>query len=156
MNFLSFPRIGLKHLKFLSLFLLTPLFLSLTLFSQTATAQQSQLSLVDIITVLRSKKVTPAEKNQLLTEGVKQRGVTFALNTDLEKELRIAGADETLIAVIRVIASGDDIRIYRRRFHAARFLRDFDADRCADAGCAGFKHFSRVFDSLHAARSFNA
>lgn len=101
MNFLSFPRIGLKHLKFLSLFLLTPLFLSLTLFSQTATAQQSQLSLVDIITVLRSKKATPAEKNQLLTEGVKQRGVTFALNADLEKELRIAGADETLIAVIR-------------------------------------------------------
>jgi TonB family protein len=101
MNFLSFPRIGLKHLKFLSLFLLTPLFLSLTLFSQTAAAQQSQLSLVDIITVLRSKKVTPAEKNQLLTEGVRQRGVTFALNTDLEKELRIAGADEALIAVIR-------------------------------------------------------
>ncbi|HVE56782.1 MAG TPA: TonB family protein [Pyrinomonadaceae bacterium] len=101
MNFLSFPRIGLKHLKFLSLFLLTPLFLSLMFFSQTAMAQQSQLTLVDIITVLRSKKVTPAEKNQLLTEGVKQRGVTFALNADLEKELRIAGADETLIAVIR-------------------------------------------------------
>ena len=101
MNFLSFPRTGLKHLKFLSLFLLTPLFLSLTLFSQTAMAQQSQLSLVDIITVLRSKKATPAEKNQLLTEGVRQRGVTFALNADLEKELRIAGADETLIAVIR-------------------------------------------------------
>jgi len=70
-------------------------------FSNTAIAQQSQLSLVDIITVLRSKKATPAEKNQLLTEGVKQRGVTFALNADLEKELRIAGADEVLIAAIR-------------------------------------------------------
>jgi TonB family protein len=101
MNFLSFPRIGLNHLKFLSLFLLTPLLLSLTLFSQTAWAQQTQLTLVDIITVLRSKKVSPVEKNQLLTEGVKQRGVTFALNADLEKELRIAGADETLIAIIR-------------------------------------------------------
>jgi len=101
MNFLSFPRIGLKHLRFFSLFLLTPFLLSLTLFSHTASAQQSQLSLVDIITVLRSKKATPAEKNQLLTDGVKQRGVTFALNTDLEKELRIAGADEVLIAAIR-------------------------------------------------------
>ncbi len=101
MNFVSFPRIGLKYLKFFSLFLLAPFFLSLTLFSNTAIAQQSQLSLVDIITVLRSKKATPAEKNQLLTEGVKQRGVTFALNTDLEKELRIAGADEVLIAAIR-------------------------------------------------------
>ncbi len=101
MNCLSFPRIGFKNLKFFSLFLLTPLVLSLTLFSQSAAAQQTQLSLVDIITVLRSKKVTPAEKNQLLTEGVKQRGVTFALNADLEKELRTAGADDGLVAAIR-------------------------------------------------------
>jgi TonB family protein len=101
MNFLSFPQDGLKHLKFFSLFLLAPLFFSLTLFSQPAAAQQSQLSLVDIITVLRSKKVTPTEKNQLLTEGVKQRGITFALNADLEKELRTAGADDGLVAAIR-------------------------------------------------------
>jgi TonB family protein len=101
MNCLSFPRIGLNHLKFISLFLLTPLVLSLTLFSNNVAAQQTQLSLVDIITVLRSKKVTQVEKNQLLTEGVKQRGITFALNADLEKELRTAGADEVLIAAIR-------------------------------------------------------
>ncbi len=101
MNFVSFPRIGFKHLRFFSLFLLTPFFLSLMLFSNTAIAQQSQLSLVDIITVLRSKKATATEKNRLLSEGVKQRGVTFALNADLEKELRIAGADEVLIAAIR-------------------------------------------------------
>ena len=101
MNFLTFPRIGLKHLKFFSLFLLTPLLLSLTLFSNSTLAQQTQLSLVDIITVLRSKKVTQAEKNQLLTEGVKQRGITFALNADLEKELRTAGADDALVAAIR-------------------------------------------------------
>ena len=100
MNRISFPR-GLNNLKLFSLFLLTPLVLSLTLFSQSAAAQQTQLSLVDIITVLRSKKVTPAEKNQLLTEGVKQRGITFALNADLEKELRTAGADDALVAAIR-------------------------------------------------------
>lgn len=96
MNSLSFPRIGLKRLKFFSLFLLTPL-----IFSLSALAQQPQLSLVDIITVLRSKKVNQTEKNQLLTEGVKQRGITFALNADLEKELRLAGADDTLVAAIR-------------------------------------------------------
>ncbi len=96
MNFVSFPLIGLNHLKFFSLFLLTPL-----IFSFAAIAQQPQLSLVDIITVLRSKKVTQAEKNQLLTEGVKQRGITFALNADLEKELRLAGADDMLVAAIR-------------------------------------------------------
>jgi len=96
MNFLSFPRFGLKNLKLFSLLLLLPL-----IFSYSAAAQQAQLSLVDIITVLRSKKVTQAEKNQLLTEGVRQRGVTFALNADLEKELRTAGADDALVAAIR-------------------------------------------------------
>ena len=101
MNCLSFPRIGLRNLKLISLFLLAPMFLCVTFFSNSAQAQQSQLSLVDIITVLRSKKVTQAEKNQLLTEGVRQRGITFSLNADLEKELRAAGADDTLVAAIR-------------------------------------------------------
>ncbi len=95
MNCLSFPR-GLKKLKHFSLFLLATLLFSLPLF-----AQQTQLSLVDIITVLRSKKATPAEKNQLLTEGVRQRGITFSLNPELEKELRTAGADDALVAAIR-------------------------------------------------------
>ena len=101
MNCLSFPRIGLKNLKFFSLFLLAPIFLSLTLFSQNTLAQQTQLSLVDIITVLRSKKATLPEKNQLLAEGVRQRGITFSLNADLEEELRNAGANDALIAAIR-------------------------------------------------------
>jgi TonB family protein len=96
MNCLSFPRTVSKNLKFFSLLLFLPL-----IFSFSAAAQQPQLSLVDIITVLRSKKVTPAEKNQLLTEGVRQRGVTFAINADLEKELRAAGADDALVAAIR-------------------------------------------------------
>lgn len=70
----------------------------------TSVFGQSQLSLVDIITALRSKKATTAEKNQILSAGVKQRGVTFALNPDLEKELRTAGADDQLIASIRAQA----------------------------------------------------
>jgi TonB family protein len=72
-----------------------------TAFSLTAFAQQTELSLVDIITALRSKKATLNEKNEILSEGVKQRGVTFAINPDLEKELRNAGANDNLIAAIR-------------------------------------------------------
>ncbi len=101
MKFPTFPRTGSKRLKFFTVFLLTPFIFSLTLFTQNGQAQQSQLGLVDIVSVLRSKKVTLAERNQLLTEGVKQRGITFALNPDLEKELRLAGADESLVAAIR-------------------------------------------------------
>lgn len=100
MKRLSFPR-GLKNLRFFSLFLFAPVFLCVMFFSHSALAQQPQLSLVDLITVLRSKKATQAEKNQLLTEGVRQRGITFALNADLEKELRNAGADDALVAAIR-------------------------------------------------------
>lgn len=62
---------------------------------------QTQLSLVDIVTALRSKKATAVEKNQILAEGVNQRGVTFALNGELEKELRTAGANDELISAIR-------------------------------------------------------
>ncbi len=76
-------------------------FLILTFAAPATIAQQGQLSLVDIITALRSKKATLVEKNQILTEGVKLRGVTFAINSDLEKELRNAGADEQLIGIIR-------------------------------------------------------
>ena len=101
MKYSTFPRKGLTRLSFFSLFLLTPFIFSLTFFSQNIAAQQSQLGLVDIVAVLRSKKVTLAERNQLLTEGVKQRGITFALNAELEKELRLAGADEALVAAIR-------------------------------------------------------
>lgn len=99
MNLLSFPRLRSCSLKFSAILLLSPLIFSLTVFSQNNAAQQ--LSLVDIITVLRSKKATQMEKNILLTEGVRQRGVTFAISPDLEKELRAAGADNALIGAIR-------------------------------------------------------
>lgn len=101
MSISSPNQVRMKYLKFLAVFILTPMFFSLIIFLQSASAQQSQLSLVDIVTVLKSKKATQAEKNQLLSEGVKQRGVTFAINADLEKELRAAGADDLLMAAIR-------------------------------------------------------
>lgn len=94
MNMRDFFRLRLN-------FLMTLFFLFLTLTCPPALAQQPQLSLLDIFTVLRSKKASLPEKNQLLTEGVRQRGITFAINPDLEKELRNAGADDDLIEAIR-------------------------------------------------------
>ncbi len=67
----------------------------------TIFAQSNALSLVDIFTALRSKKATLEQKNQLLSEGINQRGITFTLSKSLEEELQNAGANETLIDVIR-------------------------------------------------------
>lgn len=63
--------------------------------------QSEELSLVDIFTALRSKKANFPEKNRLLTEGVRQRGITFVMNKSLEDELRNAGASDELIDAIR-------------------------------------------------------
>lgn len=84
------------------LFLATTLLLSLTLVPQIGHAQQSSLSLADILIGLRSKKATLSEKNQLLTEAVKTRGVTFALTEEIEKELGTTGAATELMAAIRL------------------------------------------------------
>ena len=50
---------------------------------------------------LRSKKVSLVDRNTILTEAVKQRGVTFTLSPDIEKELTTTGADKALIDAIR-------------------------------------------------------
>lgn len=94
----SFPRINLAPLNFLPFFLLTSFFLSATAFSQTA---PPQLSLADILIGLRSKKVTLPERNALLADAVKKRGVTFALTPEIEKELDGTGADTQLVESIR-------------------------------------------------------
>jgi len=94
----SFPRIKLTPVNFLPFFLLTSFLLSLTAFSQTA---QPQLSLADILIGLRSKKVTLPERNSLLTDAVKKRGVTFTLTPEIEKELENTGADKVFVEAIR-------------------------------------------------------
>src|SRR5439155_9424865 len=70
-------------------------------FSVSTFAQQSQLSLADFLIGLRSKKVTLEERNKILTEAAKVRGVTFALTPEIEKELENTGADKNLITAIR-------------------------------------------------------
>lgn len=62
---------------------------------------QQQLSLGDILIALRSKKVTLDERNKILADAVKSRGITFALTPEIEKELGGGGADSSLIAAVR-------------------------------------------------------
>lgn len=101
MKFASLPRVKLTYPYLFSFFLLTLSILSLTLVPQTARAQQMPLSLADILIGLRSKKVILYERNRLLTDAVKQRGITFALTPEIEKELVSTGADKELVEAIR-------------------------------------------------------
>ena len=66
-----------------------------------ARAQSRELSLADILIALRSKKADIGEKNKILADAVKQRGITFALTPEIEKELDGTGAANGLIAAIR-------------------------------------------------------
>lgn len=64
-------------------------------------AQSKELSLADILIALRSKKAPMEEKNSILTTAVAQRGITFELTSDVEKELEATGASTALIAAIK-------------------------------------------------------
>lgn len=66
-----------------------------------AIGQSRQLSLADIIIALRSKKADAPEKNKILAEAVKARGITFTLTPEIEKELGSTGAYPDLLTAIR-------------------------------------------------------
>lgn len=74
---------------------------ALLFFGLTAQAQSPQLSLADLLIGLRSKKVSLPERNTILTEAVMQRGVTFVVTPEIEKELETTGASPTLVEAIR-------------------------------------------------------
>jgi hypothetical protein len=80
--------------------ILFSLFLSFGILSQNVYAQE-KLTLTDISVGLKSKKTSLPERNRLLTNAVKTRGVTFVLTPEIEKELRAAGATTALITAIR-------------------------------------------------------
>jgi TonB family protein len=101
MTSLFLSPIKLSRPKLLSFFSLTTLILSFCLICQTGQAQQVQLSLADILIGLRSKKVTLPERNKLLTEAVRTRGITFTLTPEIETELQTTGADSELVDAIR-------------------------------------------------------
>jgi len=91
----------LKSGRFLPLIMLAATVFSIAVFCQAAMAQQAELSLADFLIGLRSKKVTLPERNKILTEAAKTRGVTFTLTPEIEKELENTGADKDLIDAIR-------------------------------------------------------
>src|SRR6476646_5751529 len=66
-----------------------------------AQAQSRELSLADILIALRSKKADIGQKNKILADAIKQRGITFSLTPEIEKELDGTGAANDLIAAIR-------------------------------------------------------
>lgn len=84
-----------------SAFVLALIVLTLIAGSQTAFGQTRALSLADILIALRSKKALPDEKNKILADAVKERGITFTLTSEIEKELDSTGAQTPLIAAIR-------------------------------------------------------
>lgn len=98
---LLLSRIRLSNPRFVTFFSLTALVLSLLAFSQTARAQNAQLSLADILIGLRSKKATLPERNQILADAVLTRGVTFSLTPEIETELKTTGASTELVEAIR-------------------------------------------------------
>jgi hypothetical protein len=90
----------------LSITLLTTMMLfSLWQLTESVSAQQ-ELSLAKILTGLQTQGKTPetstlAARNIYITKRVQTYGVTFRLTTEIEKELRVAGASNALLAAIR-------------------------------------------------------
>lgn len=85
----------------LPVFVAAAMLLAMTAVFQTTQAAPPELSLADILIALRSKKASLTEKNQILTSAVAERGITFVLTPEIEKELQGTGADATLIQAIR-------------------------------------------------------
>lgn len=80
----------------------------LAAFVSASFAQQAQLTLADLLIGLRSKKVTLDERNSILADAVRQRGVTFSITPEIEKELLVTGASKVLVDAVRdrsVVAS---------------------------------------------------
>jgi TonB family protein len=73
----------------------------LTTLSTVAFGQSSELTLADLLIGLRSKKATLEQRNSILTEAIADRGVTFSLTPEIEKELLSTGATKALIDSIR-------------------------------------------------------
>lgn len=90
------PATQPRHL--FRLFVLSALTL---VFTFTATSQTPQLSLADLLIALRSQKVSLPERNRILAEAVKERGITFAYTPEIARELATTGASPELLEAIR-------------------------------------------------------
>ena len=97
----SLSLISKTHTSFILIALLLSFAFVFTVFSRSAQAQATQLSLADILIALRSKKATLPDRNKILAEAIVTRGTTFSLTPEIEKELSVTGADKGLIESIR-------------------------------------------------------
>ncbi len=91
-----------RYFQLRTFFSIVPLF-AVLLFGAAfiAHAQTPQLSLADLLIGLRSQKVTLPERNRILTDAVKERGITFVYSAEIAKELAATGAGPELLAAIR-------------------------------------------------------
>jgi TonB family protein len=87
---------------YLAWFFLLTLVLSTALSVNAQTTASPQLSLADILIALRSKKVNMDEKNRILADAVRERGITFGLTPEIEKELLNTGAYQVLVDAIKL------------------------------------------------------
>lgn len=76
-------------------------FALLVIFCASGMAQAPKLTLADLLIGLRSKKVSLEERNSILAEAVRDRGITFSISPEIEKELTATGASAHLIAAVR-------------------------------------------------------
>jgi formylglycine-generating enzyme required for sulfatase activity len=82
--------------------ILTYVFFVCFLFSINANAQEGvPLTLFQIEKVLKSKEVTLKERNRLLIEGVKERGITFPMYRSYFETLAKLGASEALLDALQ-------------------------------------------------------
>lgn len=132
-------RFSSIHFRFTELLLLAGVFFCLAGFNQNSYAQSQAISkevapkkdplnLNNLFNALRSDKASPAQRNQLLIQGVKQRGISFALTTDVEEELIEQGASKALIEAIR--KESDKLLAtsfyYRERADDFRIRKNYD------------------------------
>lgn len=80
------------------------------MFAAVLFAQTGPLNLGQILSELQAQSavLTKAQKNEAIARSVRERGVTFRLNSEIERELLDAGASNQLITAIRSNGPGAD------------------------------------------------
>ena len=63
-------------------------------------AQGAELSLADLLIGLRSQKVPLEDRNRILAEAVRERGITFVYTPEIAKELAATGASTDLLSAV--------------------------------------------------------
>lgn len=82
--------------------------LGLWAWQRVSPQEAKPLTLGQVLTSLRSTLAAPEQKNRLLIEGVRKRGVTFKLIPEIEDELKAEGASDELLEAIREKSSGSN------------------------------------------------